>query len=95
MYQEILVTYDISDTKNRNKFFEYLKDVGLVSIQKSVFWGFILPSEKKTIELLIKNHCDIATDKAIVINVTLGKNIENMFGYTKGDFIHPQGFDII
>ena len=39
MYSQIIVSYDISNTKKRNKFFEELKDLGLISIQKSVFWG--------------------------------------------------------
>lgn len=59
MYSQILVSYDISETKKRNKFFDELKDLGLKSIQKSVFWGYVLPSEKRIIMELFKKYCDI------------------------------------
>ncbi|MCT7468282.1 CRISPR-associated endonuclease Cas2 [Aliarcobacter cryaerophilus] len=38
IFYEVLVSYDIEDNKNRKKLFEVLKDMGLNSIQKSVFW---------------------------------------------------------
>ncbi len=37
IFYEVLVSYDIEDNKNRKKLFEELKDMGLNSIQKSVF----------------------------------------------------------
>ena len=39
MFVQVIVGYDISDTKNRTKMFNDLKDVGLLPIQKSLFWG--------------------------------------------------------
>lgn len=95
MYSQIIVSYDISDTKNRNKFFEELKDVGLVSIQKSVMWGYVLLSEKRVIKQLFKKYCQIETDKAFIVNVTLDKDLNDSFGYDEDDFKHPESFEII
>ena len=39
IYNKYLICYDIEDDKIRRKFFEKMKDFGLVSIQKSVFYG--------------------------------------------------------
>ena len=95
MYTQVIVSYDISETKKRNKFFDELKDLGLSSIQKSVFWGYILPSEKRVIKQLFKRYCNIKTDKAFIVNVSLDKDLDNSFGYDKSDFSHPESFQII
>ncbi len=95
MYTQIIVSYDISDTKNRNKFFEELKDLGLVSIQKSVFWGYVIPSEKRVIKELFKKYCKIEMDKAFIVNVTLDKDLNDSFGYLEEDFSHPESFEIV
>ncbi len=95
MYTQIIVSYDISNTKQRNKFFDELKDLGLVSVQKSVFWGYVLPSEKRVIKELFKKYCATETDKAFMVNVTLDKDLNNSFGYDEDDFKHPESFEII
>ena len=95
MYSQIIVSYDISNTKNRTKFFEELKDLGLISIQKSVMWGYVLVSEKRVIKQLFKKYCDIEIDKAFIVNVTLDKDLDNSFGYDEDDFKHPESFEII
>ncbi|UTJ05936.1 CRISPR-associated endonuclease Cas2 [Arcobacter roscoffensis] len=95
MYTQIIVGYDISETKKRNKFFDELKDLGLVSIQKSVFWGYVLPSEKRVIKELFKKYCQIETDKAFIVNVTLDKDLNDSFGYDNEDFSHPESFEIV
>lgn len=95
MYTQIIVSYDISETKKRNKFFDELKDLGLVSIQKSVFWGYVLPSEKRVIKELFKKYCDIETDKAFMVNATLDKDLDDSFGYDEDDFSHPESFEIV
>ena len=95
MYAQVLVSYDISDTKRRNKLFEALKDVGLKPIQKSLFWGYVLPSEKRVIKELFKIYCDIKSDKALIVNASLDKTIEDTFGYDAEYFKHPNGFEIV
>lgn len=95
MYTQIIVSYDISDTKKRNKFFDELKDLGLTSIQKSVFWGYVLASEKRVIKELFKKYCDVKTDKAFIANAILDKDLKNSFGYEEKDFKHPESFEIV
>ena len=95
MYSQVIVSYDIEDNKNRKKLFEELKDIGLKSIQKSVFWGYVLISEKRVIKELFKKYCDKKIDKAFMINATLDKDLDNCFGYEEDDFNHPESFEII
>jgi len=95
MYSQIIVSYDIENNKNRKKLFEELKDLGLISIQKSVFWGYVMISEKRVIKKLFKRYCDIKVDKAFMANANLDKDLNNSFGYDKDDFKHPESFEII
>jgi len=95
MYSQIIVSYDIEDNKNRKKLFEELKDLGLTPIQKSVFWGYVMISEKRVIKQLFKKYCDIKVDKAFMTNANLDKDLNNSFGYDEDDFKHPESFEII
>jgi len=94
VYTQIIVSYDIENNKNRKKLFEELKDIGLVPIQKSVFWGYVLGSEKRVIKKLFQKYCE-EKDKAFMLNAVLDKNLDNSFGYKKDDFSHPESFEII
>ena len=94
MYSQVIVSYDIENNKNRTKLFNELKDIGLISIQKSVFWGYVLVSEKRVIKELFKKYCD-KNDKAFIINASLDKNLQNCFGYTKDNFSHPESFEVV
>ena len=55
VYSQVIVSYDIEDNKLRKKLFDELKNLGLMSIQKSVFWGYVLTSEKRVIKTLFKS----------------------------------------
>lgn len=68
LFHQIIVGYDIVDTKIRTKLFETLKDFGLVSIQKSIMWGYINYAEEKAIRTLLK-HMLMAQDKGFVLRV--------------------------
>lgn len=94
-YTQVIIAYDIADNKKRIKFYETLKDFGLLPIQKSVFWGYILPSERKSIISVYKEFCDIKSDNVIMVNAALEQNIQDCFGYTKEFFRKPDDFDII
>jgi CRISPR-associated protein Cas2 len=95
LYSQVIVSYDIEDNKNRKKLFEELKDLGLIPIQKSVFWGYVMISEKRVIIQLFKKYCNIKTDKAFMTNANLDKDLNNSFGYDEDDFKHPESFEII
>lgn len=87
LYNEILVSYDITDTKQRTKLFNKLKDISLVAIQKSVFWGHLNKAEEDSVKRLLKVHC-AKTDKAFIARVQLSDQIQknNSIGYEKQDF---------
>jgi CRISPR-associated protein Cas2 len=95
MYAQVIVSYDIEDNKNRKKLFEELKDLGLRPIQKSVFWGYVLASEKRVVLQLFRQYCSIKTDRAFMVNANLDKDLDNSFGYDENDFRHPEKFEII
>jgi len=86
LYHEVLVSYDIEDNKNRKKLFEALKDLGLVSIQKSVFWGHVKVAEEKMLPKLFKRYCS-KNDKAFSMRVKFASVVESKgFGYKKEEF---------
>lgn len=86
IYYEVLVSYDIEDNKNRKKLFDILKDMSLVSIQKSVFWGHLKLAEIKMLPHLFDKYCQEG-DKAFFVKANLSKEIlKNSFGYESSDF---------
>ncbi|MDD2652863.1 MAG: CRISPR-associated endonuclease Cas2 [Sulfurimonas sp.] len=86
LYYEVLISYDIEENKNRKKLFDELKDMGLVSIQKSVFWGHLKGAEITIISHLFDKYCS-DNDKAFFVKANLAKEIlKNSFGYEKQDF---------
>ena len=86
IYHEVLVSYDIEENKNRKKLYDELKDMGLVSIQKSVFWGHLKGAEIKMLSHLFDKYCT-DNDKAFFVKANLSKEIlKNSFGYNEEDF---------
>lgn len=94
-YTQVVISYDIADNKKRLRFYEVLKDFGLLPIQKSVFWGYILPSERKSIISMYDEYCDKKTDRVIMVNTSLEQNIGECFGYSKEIFRKPDDYEII
>lgn len=82
IWHEIIVSYDISENKKRTKFYNFLLDLGLMPIQKSLFWGRVLIPEIKDIQNKIainefKFHED---DKILITRI----DIENSLSYIYG-----------
>lgn len=86
-----LISYDIENTKNRTKLFENLKDLGLINIQKSVFYGELQKSEKVVVKRLFEKYC-AKDDKALIVAVNI--DIKDTFGYCEDDFIMKE-FEIL
>lgn len=79
---EVLVSYDIEDNKQRKKLHNELKDLGLLAIQKSVFWGHLNKAEESAVRRLFKQYCREG-DKAFVARIKLAAQIKlNSFGYS-------------
>jgi len=83
---EIIVSYDIEDNKIRNKLFELLKDFGLHPIQKSVFWGRVLPAEERSIIAELADIISHGQDKGFVVRANLSEQ-KAKFGYESTDFV--------
>lgn len=97
LYNEVVVSYDVADTKQRTKLFNKLKDISLTSIQKSVFWGYLNKAEEDSVKRLLKTHC-AKTDKAFIARVKLSEQIQqnNSVGYEKQDFLdHSVSYHVI
>lgn len=87
LHNEVMVAYDIEDTKNRTKLFKKLKDISLKPIQKSVFWGHLNKAEEDSVKRLLKEYCQ-KTDKAFIARIKLSEQVgqNNSIGYEKDDF---------
>lgn len=87
LHREILVCYDIECDKRRSKLFDALKDIGLLPVQKSVFWGDVTVAERKAIQREFLRLLDAKMDRALVVDVHLrASSATNSFGYGPADF---------
>lgn len=87
-----LVCYDIPQDKIRKKFFEMLKDLGLVPLQKSVFYGSLLPLEVKTLEENCRKMLCSETDRCFWFACRLNfEEIQKCVGYKGFTFIEADG----
>lgn len=86
-----LISYDIEDNKSRTKLFEELKDLGLLNIQKSVFYGELSKSEIKVVKELFKKLCNDG-DRAFLCRCEIG--LDDTHGYKKAD-LKQVSFDSI
>ena len=50
MFGKYIVCYDVEDNKRRSKFFDFLKDIGLFPVQKSVFYGDLNAAELRSLK---------------------------------------------
>ena len=94
---EFLVSYDIEDTKQRTKLFNKLKDISLIPIQKSVFWGHLNKAEANSVKRLLKEYCS-SNDKAFIAKIELSKQIKNnsCIGHKLDDFpVQPRRYYVI
>ena len=87
LYNEVLVSYDIEDNRQRCKLFRALKEVSLQPVQKSVFWGHLNRAEEQAVRRLLKEYCDKG-DKAFIVRARLSAQIaeKNSVGYIADDF---------
>lgn len=87
LYNEVLVSYDIEDSRNRAKLFNKLKGLGLAPVQKSVFWGYLNAAEERCAGGLLRDFC-ARGDKGFVVRVNLAEQIAapGAVGYDPRDF---------
>lgn len=88
LWVEVLISYDITENKVRKRFYDFLLDMGLKPIQKSLFWGIILRPELKDIQDRINfEHLKIGEDdKILITKVNLLSDITYTHGHIKEEF---------
>lgn len=96
VYVKYLVCYDIPDNKRRTKFFNSLKDLGLVSLQYSVFYGDLKNAEVNALKKIAKNLLDKNEDKCFWYPCHLNiDTLKQCIGYDNFQYIEPDGYGII
>lgn len=63
---EVLISYDIEDNKTRTKLCNKLRDVGMITIQKSVMWGRLLPADIKLAKRILQAELE-PSDRAFLL----------------------------
>jgi CRISPR-associated protein Cas2 len=97
LYNEVLVSYDIENNRQRARLFQALKDIALRPVQKSVFWGYLSRAEEQAVRRLLKEHCG-KDDKAFIVRTRLSTEIadNNSVGYARGDFpTKPERYHVL
>lgn len=98
VYHQVIVSYDIEDTKTRTKLRKDLMGLGLVPVQKSVMWGYLnKPEEKAVITLLSKTRINVEGDSIFLAHADLERTLgdKSFFGVNLCTFEHPDEDKII
>ena len=91
-----LVCYDIVDNKRRKRFSDALKDLGMVPMQKSVFYGDLKGAEVSALARLASDDLDEAEDKCFWFPCHLEPEvIRQCLGYSGWDYKEPDGHGVI
>ena len=93
--KEYLISYDVEDNRIRDFVFKELLGLGLKSVQKSVFWGYLSKAELDFIKRFMKDKLD-SKDKVFVTRSDFNKKGKSFYlGHTKEDFIKWKEADVI
>mgnify|MGYP003372834757 CR=1 FL=1 len=96
MYTKYLICYDVDNDRNRKKLFKFLKDLGLVPIQLSVFYGDLNQAEFNSLKNYVFMTLDKDSDKVIWIKCNLkSENINACFGYSNFKYLEPDAYETI
>lgn len=89
---EVLVCYDVEDNRRRRLLGEALLDIGLIRIQKSVFWGLLRPADERAVKREFDRLLEKDTDRAFLARTRLsGADNEAVFGRMPSEVLdnHP------
>lgn len=92
LYQRYMICYDIVDNKARTKFMNFLKDIGLFSLQKSVFVGEVNQAELRSIIRYARKNLDANEDKVFWLPTRLDEQrLRKGVGYKHFCFVPANG----
>ena len=95
-YTRYLVCYDIQDSKGRRRFFSFLKDLGLVPLQESVFYGDLKPAEARSLGIRAAEMLDSSTDKCFWFPCSLDVDrMRTCVGYKHFVYEDPDGYGFL
>lgn len=96
LYVKYLVCYDIPDDKTRKVLSDSLKDMGLIPLQKSVFYGDLKPVEAASLSRFVKEHLDAEIDKCFWFPCHLDvERMRHCVGYEDFSYEEPDGFKFL
>ncbi|WP_295480386.1 CRISPR-associated endonuclease Cas2 [uncultured Sutterella sp.] len=87
IYAKYLVCYDVSSNSRRKKFSDALKDLGLVPMQGSVFYGDLKPAEVRALARTAEKLLEPTEDKCFWFACRLDPaDIRACVGYANWSF---------
>lgn len=96
LYVKYLVCYDIENNKLRTKFFNFLRDLGLTPIQKSVFYGDLKPPEVTALKLTAKKLLEPEADSCLFFPCHLTPEaIRSCPGFSEFEYEEPDGHRVL
>ena len=96
IYTKYLICYDIEENKVRKKFFDGMKDLGLIPIQQSVFYGDLNNAEFNAMKSLASELLNENKDKCLWIKCNLAESeIKGCVGYKEFEYDEPDGYKTI
>ena len=93
--QEYLISYDVAENKRRTKLHKELLSLGLRSVQKSVFWGYLSIAELHAVKRSLKKFLDTQDRGFIVQSHFQGRGKSYFVGHIKEDFEDWKDADVI
>lgn len=93
LYVKYLICYDIPDNKLRKRLSDSLKDMGLIPLQKSVFYGDLKPPEVRALAGFAKRYLNPKVDKCFWFPCYLKvEQMRHCVGYEDFIYEEPDGF---
>lgn len=96
VYTKYLVCYDIENDKTRKKVFTLLKDLGMIPLQFSVFFGELNGGEFSAMKSKLLSLITDPSDKCLWIRCNLDEHdLKKGIGYKNFSYITPDGYETI
>lgn len=96
LYTRYIVCYDVENDKTRSKFFDFLKDLGLEPIQKSVFYGQLTRAEIRCLKNKAHELLNKDSDCCLWLVCPLNpEDFKDFVGYQSLSITEAEGYETI